>query len=156
APLRHGASEALALGARLQCELTATDMFSGLAIAGLSLELVALFGRNHDARTAPAWLRCIKDRLDSTDNLPTLAELARDANRHPVHVAREFRRRYGLTLGEYLRRRRSEQAARLLRSTTMPLTEIALTCGYAGSSQLSRAFRAAFGLAPSEYRRMAR
>ncbi|MGH8213232.1 MAG: AraC family transcriptional regulator [Rhodanobacteraceae bacterium] len=156
APHRHGAIEALAVGTRLQRELAAADVFSGLAIAGLSLELVALLGRDDASRSAPSWLRRIKDRLDCADDLPTLPELARDANRHPVHVAREFRRHYGRTLGDYLRRLRSERAARLMRTTAMPLTEIALACGYAGSSQLSRAFRAAFGLAPSEYRRIAR
>jgi AraC family transcriptional regulator len=156
APHRHGAAEALAIGARLQRELTVADVFSSLAVTGLSLELVALFGRNDDFQTAPPWLRRIRDKLDLADELPTLSELACDAKRHPVHLAREFRRHYGCTLGTYLRRRRSEQVARLLRSTTMPLTEIALTCGYSGSSQLSRTFRAAFGLTPSEYRRIAR
>ncbi|MGH9643577.1 MAG: helix-turn-helix transcriptional regulator, partial [Terriglobales bacterium] len=156
APQRHGAVEALAIGARLQRELGVADAFSGLAIAGLTLELVALFGRYDDTREAPQWLRRIKGRLDCADDTLTLAELARDAQRHPAHVAREFRRHYGRSIGDYLRRRRGELAARLLRSTAMPLTEIALICGYAGSSQLSRAFRAAFGLTPSEYRRVAR
>lgn len=160
APHLHGAAHALFIGARLQYELKMGDAFSSLAITGLTLELLALFGRNNAEQhgTAPLWLRRIKNALDEgcIDTAPTLVELAQDARHHPTHVAREFRRHYGQSMGAYLRNRRNEKAAGLLRSTTMPLTEIAFNCGYAGSSQLSRAFRAAFGVTPSAYRRALR
>lgn len=160
APHLHGAAHALFIGTRLQAELNLSDAFSSLAITGLALELMASVVRHGAVRRGgpPPWLRRIKDALDEDhrERAPTLAELAHEARHHPTHVAREFRRHYGRGIGAYLRGQRSEQAAHLLRSTTMPLTEIALTCGYAGSSQLSRAFRAVFGVTPSAYRHTTR
>ncbi|HEV7775956.1 MAG TPA: AraC family transcriptional regulator [Luteibacter sp.] len=144
------------IGARLWRELVAGDAFAPMAVEGLALELVAAFGREQSLTgppEPPSWLRRVKDRLDSDLAMPlSLADLAHDAQRHPVHVARSFREHYGITVGEYARRVRAEKAASMLRSGTQPLIEIALDCGYASASQFSRSFKAAFGVLPSAYR----
>jgi len=144
------------IGARLWRELVAGDAFAPMAVEGLALELVAAFGREQSLAEAPApppWLRQVKDRLDADLTMPlSLADLARDAQRHPVHVARSFREYYGITVGEHARRVRAEKAASMLRSGNRPLLEIALDCGYASASQFSRSFKAAFGVLPSTYR----
>jgi AraC family transcriptional regulator, positive regulator of tynA and feaB len=58
----------------------------------------------------------------------------------------------GETAAEHLRRRRLERAHRLLATARLPVTQVAYTCGFASPSTFSRAFRAHFGITPSESR----
>jgi AraC-like DNA-binding protein len=58
----------------------------------------------------------------------------------------------GETAAEHLRRRRLERAHRLLASAGLPVTQVAYACGFASPSTFSRAFRAHFGITPSESR----
>jgi AraC family transcriptional regulator len=150
---------ALRVAMRLRRELETFDPFASLAIEGLALELIAIFGRagTPASHAPPSWLRNVRAFLEEDlSRRLSLEGIAAEAGRHPVHVAREFRRYYGCTAGEYLRQLRADKAAGLLRATQMPLTEVALCCGYSDSAQLSRSFRAAFGTTPSTYRRLTR
>ncbi|MNY45070.1 Xylose operon regulatory protein [compost metagenome] len=47
---------------------------------------------------------------------------------------------------------RLEEGSRLLLHTELPITEIALRCGYTDHSAFSRQFRALTSLSPSQYR----
>jgi len=58
----------------------------------------------------------------------------------------------GETAAEHLRRRRLERAHRLLTTARLPVTQVAYACGFASPSTFSRAFRAHFGITPSESR----
>jgi AraC family transcriptional regulator len=81
-----------------------------------------------------------------------MAQIARAAGRHEIHVAREFRRFFGCSAGTYMRRLRTEEAERMLLKRSVSISEIALTCGFASHSHLCREFKAHFGVTPSEYR----
>jgi AraC family transcriptional regulator len=83
-----------------------------------------------------------------------IAALARDAGVHPVHLARAFRRHCGCTPGEFQVALRLAGAAEALRAGKQPIAEIALDCGFADQSHLSRRFRDLYGVAPAAYRRM--
>jgi AraC family transcriptional regulator len=145
------------LGDKLLEELLETDDFAALAREGILLEIVAAFGRTEAARShggaPPLWLRATRDLLhqDPYAHL-TMTELARAAGRHEVHVAREFRRFFGVSVGAYRRQLRTEAAARLLSRPTMSVSEIAQSCGFASHSHLCREFKALFGITPSQYR----
>jgi AraC family transcriptional regulator len=73
-----------------------------------------------------------------------------------VTLARTFRRTFGCTVGEYLRRLRIERAAEQLVSGDLPLAEIALAAGFADQSHFSNVFRRRTGVSPSAFRREAR
>ncbi|EHJ2160626.1 helix-turn-helix transcriptional regulator [Salmonella enterica] len=64
-----------------------------------------------------------------------------------------FFREYGLSLGNYLFRRRMSRAAVLLRLTKLPITEIAELLHYSSSQNFARAYHRFTGKTPSEYRR---
>ena len=81
-----------------------------------------------------------------------VAEFARAAGVHPVHLARVFRQYLGCTPGDYLRRPRLERAAVLLRETPRPLSDVALSCGFADQSHLANAFKRHTGVTPGAYR----
>lgn len=103
--------------------------------------------------SGPAWLARVRERLaDDCVSSPDIATLARICDVHPVYLARAFRRRYGCSPAEYLRRCRLERALAMLHSKGPNLTEIAAACGYADHSHFTRAFARRFGCAPSHYR----
>ncbi|MBD3237570.1 MAG: helix-turn-helix domain-containing protein [Candidatus Eisenbacteria bacterium] len=86
------------------------------------------------------------------EELP-LSRLAKVAYFSPFHFHRIFRAFVGETVGQFLRRVRLERAAsRLVYSPDVPITEIALDCGFSGSETFARAFRDAFGMTASEWR----
>jgi AraC family transcriptional regulator len=68
-------------------------------------------------------------------------------------VAREFRRHFGITVGDYARQRRLEEAAAELRLSGRSIVEIALRSGFYDQSHFTNAFRRAFRVTPAEYRR---
>ncbi|HEX6161125.1 MAG TPA: AraC family transcriptional regulator [Thermoanaerobaculia bacterium] len=100
----------------------------------------------HVPDAAPAWLIRVMEMLDELPESPRVADLAREANVHPVHLARVFRRHLRITPGQYLQRRRLRLALRLL--GTRPLSDVALASGFADQSHLTRAMRATLGETP--------
>ena len=53
---------------------------------------------------------------------------------------------------QMINKARLDEGSRLLLHTELPITEIALRCGYTDHSAFSRQFRALTGLSPSQYR----
>jgi len=144
------------LSRRLAAELGHSDAFSTLAVEGLVLEIVALFGRDSEADEPglPAWLARARDHIEATaPEPPSLQALAQAVGRHPATLARAFRRAFHMSVGEFGRRARLERAGRLLASTATPLSEIALECGFCDQAHLTRSFRAAYGVTPARWRR---
>jgi AraC family transcriptional regulator len=91
---------------------------------------------------------------DHLDGELSLAKLARVAGFSPFHFHRLFQAHVGETVHDHVRRVRVERAASTMRaSPRRPLTEIALDVGFPALSDLSRAFKARFGIAPSRWNR---
>jgi AraC family transcriptional regulator len=67
---------------------------------------------------------------DEWRRTPGLAELAHQADVHPVYLARAFRRHYGCSPGTYLRRCRMDRAIDLLGDTGLSVAEVAANCGF--------------------------
>lgn len=142
------------LGTRLSHELRHPDDFSPLVTEGLLLEMLGHFCRKQSHQEGAAqWLRDVRDHIHAqTPAHPSLGALAETAGRHPVHLARSFKRTYGKTVGEYARELRVRHAAGLLGSTLMPIADIALSCGFCDQAHLTRSFRSVYGCSPGRYR----
>ena len=78
--------------------------------------------------------------------------IARQLGVSRTHLATAFRGHHGCTMGEFVRRLRVDYVKSLLRSTTRPVAEIALSAGFSDQSHCTRVFRAHTGLAPVEWR----
>lgn len=153
----HG-GEVAQLAFRLHRELCRKDSAAALAIEGLMFELLALASRqSREAPTPriPPWLSEARDLIEA--GLAThlgVTGVAAAVGVHPVTLARAFRRSFGCTMGEYVRHRRIERAMELLRTSRLPLAEIAVVNGFADQSHFSNLFRRKVGLTPSRYRRL--
>ncbi|PRQ05083.1 AraC family transcriptional regulator [Enhygromyxa salina] len=84
----------------------------------------------------------------------TLDELAEVAGLSKYHFLRQFSQVVGMTPGAYLRTLRLCHAARKLRTTELPILEVALSVGFADHPSFSRAFARHMGMTPSEYQKL--
>jgi AraC-like DNA-binding protein len=90
----------------------------------------------------------IAHRLQTDWTVESLAEVfAMSASTLRRRLAEE-----GHTAGELLREVRLETALGLLQTTALPIGEVAARCGYESHSRFSAAFKARFGLLPSDIR----
>jgi AraC-like DNA-binding protein len=90
----------------------------------------------------------VRERLaDDLVHPPSLAELAQAIGLSRYQLLRRFERAYGLTPYEWQRQVRAERA-RALVSRGGDLAQIALECGFADQSHMTRAFSAHFGFTP--------
>lgn len=64
-----------------------------------------------------------------------------------------FKRETGLTPADWLSRYRVKKARRLLRSTPLPIAEIARSCGFSSPQYFNAAFKKQTGSTPSEWRK---
>jgi AraC family transcriptional regulator len=92
----------------------------------------------------------IEAHLDRTIRNEELAALVR---LNPSHFGRAFRNSFGEPPHEHVIRRRVERAQGLMLSTDASLSEIALNCGLADQSHLTRLFRRIAGQSPRSWRR---
>lgn len=92
----------------------------------------------------------IEGHLDRTIRNEDLAALVR---LNPSHFGRAFRNSFGEPPHEYVIRRRVERAQGLMLSTEASLSDIALDCGLADQSHLTRLFRRIVGESPRAWRR---
>lgn len=96
--------------------------------------------------------RVLRHLTTQLDSAPDLAALAALAHLSPFHFHRVFRGMVGETPLELLRRLRLERAAYLLQSTEVAVTQVAFGAGFETHEAFTRAFRTAFGEAPSAFR----
>lgn len=132
---------------------------AALVLEELGLELIALLTENskYGSRFAPTWLLQVKETIeDCFQRELCIAELAVAAGVHPVYLARAYRRFFGCSPGEYLRRCRLLRVQGLLSRTDLPLVQVALQSGFSDQSQMTRSFTGSFGVPPGRYRRLRR
>jgi AraC family transcriptional regulator len=91
----------------------------------------------------------LQEHLDEELSLGRMAGVAAFST---FHFHRIFRALVGEAPAEHIRRLRLERAAQHLKRLETPVTELALAAGYDSHEAFTRAFRAMFGLPPSEYR----
>jgi AraC-like DNA-binding protein len=82
-----------------------------------------------------------------------LEHAARCAGLSPFHFLRLFSKVTGVTPHQYLVRTRLRRAARLLSQEDLPVTDVALDCGFADLSNFVRTFRRVAGMSPGKFRK---
>lgn len=98
--------------------------------------------------------RLVKESLlsDLTSD-PGLAELASLCRMSRSYFAEAFKQTTGLPPHRWLLLHRVRRARELLKLTRMPISEVALECGFADQSHLTRVFSRLFQMGPAAWRR---
>lgn len=103
---------------------------------------------------APWQIRRVLAHVDANLDTPIRnRELAAIAHLSVFHFNVAFREGVGDSPHEYVIRRRIERAQGLMLSTGKPLSQIAVECGLADQSHLTRLFRRVVGESPAAWRR---
>ena len=97
--------------------------------------------------------RYMEEHLDEPLSIP---QLSRRALLSPTAFKAAFRQRYGLAVHAWLRQRRMERAAQLLRGSSLTVLEVAQSVGYSSGSQFTAAFRERYGTSPGKFRKMSK
>lgn len=151
---RGGAASELAR--RLVQELRTEDDTGRVAAEGLVLELLAEISREPAPRRngkASGWLAAADELVHELyASRFSLAEIAQTVGVHPATLARAYRRTFGCTVGERIRKLRIDHAARALIASSAPLSDVALSAGFYDQSHLTNTFRRYVGVTPAEYR----
>jgi len=96
--------------------------------------------------------RCMEYLRENATAAPRLAEVARIAGVHPMHLAKLFRKRFGYSMGEFVRRQRIAWACERLSRDTQTISAIAARAGFADHAHFTRTFRRIAGCSPRWYR----
>ena len=94
--------------------------------------------------------RYMEEHLDEPLTIPALS---RRACLSATTFKESFRRLYGLPVHAWLRQRRMERAAELLRSSSLSVLGVAQSVGFSSASQFTAAFRRQYGVTPAQYRK---
>lgn len=107
------------------------------------------------------WHRLIQETVDEIDRCIaarddealTLRSLSAKLGYSEFYTTRKFREISGMSLRDYLRRRKLAFALKEVRDNERGLLEIALDYGFSSHEAFTRAFRQAYGVTPGEYRK---
>lgn len=110
-----------------------------------------------DGAARPPWLeRAYQAVMEDAPDRLSIARLSAEADVHPAHLSRLFRRHFGRPAGEILRARQVERACQLLRDSRLPIAGIAHDLGFADQAHFTHMFRRRTGCTPGAWRRAAR
>ena len=85
--------------------------------------------------------------------LPGLSDLARQVGTYRERFNQVFNRRLGISVFEYVRKRRVEKSLELLRETNLDVKQVARLVGFQNAANFATAFRAQMGATPRDYRK---
>ena len=136
----------------------ASRLFVDHVLFALRAHLARRFGVAADAASRRGGLatwqaRRAKEFIEAhlAENI-SLADLARECSLSVAHFARSFKRSIGMTPYQFLTERRIERARDLLLHTALPLTDVAVCCGFADQSHFTKVFRRVLGTSPGNFR----
>ena len=122
----------------------------------MSLKPMAACGRCRDRSRgglAPWQERRAKEVLSANlDGGVPLKDVARECRLSVSHFSRAFRRTMGVAPHHWLLTRRIEVAKEKLRDRRLSLSDVALVCGFADQSHLTRVFTGMVGVSPGAWR----
>jgi AraC-like DNA-binding protein len=118
-------------------------------IADILLDGMRVAGSDGPSRLIQKALHLILDHPCNPDL--SVKWLAQQLECHADYLSRRFHLETGTLLMAYVRSKRMEVAADLLRSRKMSVADVALNCGYRDHSYFTRIFRQTYGVLPSQY-----
>ncbi len=143
-------------------ELEKMDSAAVLNVHAIILQSLAELIRSQQQtgkgkNSPPDWLLTAVDFLsEKYREKITLKQVADHCGVHPMHLASEMKRFFGVSVGNFIRQQRLQKSRELLAESQEQITTIALSVGFSDSSHFCRTFKSYFGLTPSEFRQQRR
>ena len=121
----------------------------------LCIQLLIFIKRLTEKDSAPhegfqAVLSYIELHYSEDISLPALAALSGYSYEHFRHL---FKKAFGISLKQYLIKRRLHHAKRLLETANYSASYIAQLCGFPNYNQFAKQFASAYGTTPSRYQK---
>lgn len=91
--------------------------------------------------------------LENLDKRITISDLSKRFLMNSTSLKAAFKREYGKSVAAHIKEHRMSRASELLLNGQISVGEIARAVGYESVSKFSAAFRAAYGISPTEYRK---
>jgi AraC family transcriptional regulator len=152
-PAVIGTLEREALAPSQTGSLYADSVADTLALHLVNLNRILDERPDQKGALSPKLLRRSVDRLEaSIGRGVSLQELADEVQLNRTYFADAFRRATGLAPHRYLTQLRVERARSLLHRTALPISAIALQCGFSSQAHLTTSFKAVCGVTPKRFR----
>lgn len=103
------------------------------------------------SRTVSDAVNYINASLSNQDLSLTLTADALSVSK--TYLSARFSEETGMTITDYITKRRIENAQELLENTTLPVQDIASLCGYDDAAYFTRSFKKMTGISPRDYRK---
>jgi AraC family transcriptional regulator len=139
---------------------SSSRLFLDHVVLALNMHFACVYGgmrfgaRVSRGKLAPWQERRCKELMESRlGEQISVRELASECRLSDSHFATAFRRTTGESPHRWLMKRRVENAKEMLLSSEVPLSVIALDCGFADQSHLTRVFTVMVGAPPGVWRR---
>jgi len=128
---------------------------------GYIIEIFALLNRNDirpggDTESLPENILALQQYLDTNyTEIDSVSDVAEHFFYSREYVSRLFKKYYDTTILDYIHKLRIAKAKTLI-ADGMQIIDVCYAVGFSSLSTFIRAFRAATGMTPSEYRKMVR
>lgn len=147
---------------RMEYEAAGQDGYSGMMMQNYLYELLIFLSRCQEAKPEPVKLPVAEKAIEEAAEYIyhhyasqiTLEEVAERIHMSPAYFSRKFKAVTGFGYKEYLTNIRIRKAADLLLTTSRPITEIAVECGFGDGNYFGDAFKKIKGVAPRVFRKM--
>ena len=121
--------------------------FSGIQEQEDTVRKIELKG--NDAALMEKIMKAVNTRLDDSDfNVEALAD---EVGLSRVQLHRRMKELTGITVGEFIRNLRLQQAAKLLAAGDTTVAQVTYAVGFSNPTHFTSAFKKHFGVTPSEY-----
>lgn len=98
-----------------------------------------------------ALIKTVRRRVRADEEL-TVEAVTKELGYTRQYVSGRFHRMTGRLLSHFLKEKRLEKAARLLKSGNMRISQIARCCGFDSENYFRQQFRERFGMSPRQFR----
>ena len=89
----------------------------------------------------------------SIEEMPSMKEISGIMGLSNYQIQSSFKNIEGLSVSQYIRKKKMEYAKKLLKTTDINILDIAIEIGYENPSKFSIAFKKIFGILPNKYRK---
>lgn len=99
------------------------------------------------------WIeKIIKILENETNGFHTIQSLAERVHVHPIYLARAFKQKKGITIGEFQLKIKLQNAISMLMNSVLSISEISFLNGFFDDAHFIRSFKSVYAISPHQFR----